>query len=176
MFGFLVMRLLYGVDIRKAGSGNVGARNAGRFGGKTAFLLIFLGDALKGTAVILLARSLHYSETVQLLGLGCAIIGHIKPITLKLKGGKGVSTFIGGMLAFQPWLASIIISAFLILYTFTKSFTFAGLGSFLTIPIVMLLESKTWQIVLIVAAIVGLVILAHIENMKERLRKHEQNV
>jgi acyl phosphate:glycerol-3-phosphate acyltransferase len=124
MFGFLVTKALYRKDIRLHGSGNVGARNAGRLHGKTAFVLIFLGDALKGGLVILLARYFGFSDPVQLVGLGMAILGHLKPITLNFKGGKGISTFIGGIIMFEPLLVSVIILAFLVLYPFTRASLF----------------------------------------------------
>lgn len=112
MFGYLVTKLLYHNDIRFDGSGNVGARNAGRLHGKKAFVVIFLGDALKGVLVILIARYFGFSDHIQLVGLGLAILGHLKPITLKFKGGKGISTFIGGIIMFEPLLILVIILAF----------------------------------------------------------------
>lgn len=133
-----------GISCISVGSGNVGARNGGRLRGAPAFAAIFLGDALKGASVILLGRYLNYAEPLLLLGLGFAIIGHIKPITLKFKGGKGVSTFIGGMLALEPWLAFVIIISFLVLYPFTKSFTLSGLGAFLAIPATIMIKSGNW--------------------------------
>ncbi|WP_052404894.1 glycerol-3-phosphate 1-O-acyltransferase PlsY [Bacillus rubiinfantis] len=174
MFGYLVMKYLHGKDIRMIGSGNVGARNAGRFGGKSAFVIIFLGDALKGVTVILLGRYLGYSEAMQLLGLGFAVIGHIKPITLKFKGGKGISTFIGGILAFQPLLTLVIISAFLVFYPLTKSFTLAGLGTLFMIPVVLLIGSDKVINCFIIFTIIILILLAHSQNIKERLTNHEQ--
>lgn len=171
MFGFLVTKALYHNDIRLHGSGNVGARNAGRLHGKKAFVLIFLGDALKGALVILLARYFGFSETIQLVGLGSAILGHLKPITLNFKGGKGISTFIGGMIIFEPLLAPVIIMAFLVLYPFTKSFTFSGLGAFLFIPPFLLISDYDWISSAIVLCILVFIFLAHSENIRVRLKK-----
>ena len=170
MFGFIVSKVLYRKDIRLIGSGNVGARNAGRLHGKKAFILTFLGDALKGTLAVAAARWLHFSEPLQLMGLGLAVIGHLKPITLKFKGGKGISTFIGGMLVFQPLLAPVIIAAFLILYPVIKSFTIAGLAAFLTIPVFLLIKQHDWLSCMLAAGILVLILLAHSENIKERLK------
>ena len=128
MFGFLITKIFYRKDIRVQGSGNVGARNAGRLHGKTAFVLIFLGDALKGALVILAARYLQFSETIQLIGLALAILGHIKPITLKFKGGKGISTFIGGIITFEPVLVPVIILGFRRSLPFFEKFYFSWIG------------------------------------------------
>ena len=171
MFGFLVTKALYRKDIRLHGSGNVGARNAGRLHGKKAFVLIFLGDALKGVLVILLARYFGFAYPLQLVGLGLAILGHLKPITLNFKGGKGISTFIGGMIMFEPLLAPVIILAFLVLYPFTKSFTFAGLGAFLFIPPFLLIIDYDWISSAIVLCILVFIFLAHSENIRVRLKK-----
>ncbi len=170
MFGFLVAKFLYRKDIRLQGSGNVGARNAGRLYGKTAFVLIFLGDALKGALVILAARYFQFSETVQLIGLALAILGHVKPIVLKFRGGKGISTFIGGMIAFNPLVIPVIIFGFGVLYPFLKSFTFAGLGAFLFIPVVLLFTSNDWISAIIEIGIIIMLYIAHADNIKERLK------
>ncbi|MEH7438544.1 glycerol-3-phosphate acyltransferase [Neobacillus drentensis] len=171
MFGYLITKMFYHKDIRHLGSGNVGARNAGRIHGKKAFILIFLCDALKGVVVILLARYLDFSAPVQLLGLGMAIIGHLKPVTLKFKGGKGISTFIGGMIMFEPLLIPVIIIGFLVLYPFTKSFTFAGLGAFLLFPVFLVINHVDWISCVIAGCLLIIILLAHSGNIKERLKK-----
>jgi acyl phosphate:glycerol-3-phosphate acyltransferase len=170
MFGFLITKILYRKDIRLQGSGNVGARNAGRLYGKSAFVFIFLGDALKGALVILAACTFQFSEAVQLIGLGLAILGHVKPVTLKFKGGKGISTFIGGMIAFNPLVIPVIIVGFGVLYPFLKSFTLAGLGGFLFIPAVLFFKSNDWISSIIEIGIIIILYIAHADNIKERLK------
>ena len=171
MFGHIITKTFYHNDILLYGSGNVGARNAGRLHGKKAFILIFLGDALKGVLVILLAHYFGFSEPIELLGLGLAIVGHLKPITLKFKGGKGISTFIGGIIMYEPLTVPVIILAFLVLYPFTRSFTFSGLGAFLFIPPFLLILDYDWISCVVVLGILVLIFLAHRENIKARLRK-----
>lgn len=171
MFGYLVIKSLYRNDIRQQGSGNVGARNAGRVHGKKAFVITFFGDAVKGAIVIGLARYLHFSESIQLLGLWIAILGHIWPITLKFKGGKGISTFIGGIVAFNPIIALVIILAFLILYPLTRSLTLGGLGAFIAIPVFLFYQNYTgWSCILAIALIITL-ILAQADDIRQRLIK-----
>jgi acyl phosphate:glycerol-3-phosphate acyltransferase len=174
MSGFFVVKILGNNDIRTKGSGNVGARNAGRLLGKKGFILTFLGDAAKGVLVIIIARALNYSEEIQLIGLTLALIGHIKPIFLRLQGGKGISTFIGGMITFEPVLIPMIMIGFLILYLFLKSFTFSGLGSFLLIPITLNYLDYSQLSCIISIGMLILLYFTHIENIKERLKKNEQ--
>ena len=174
MFGYLVIKLLYRKDIRQQGSGNVGARNAGRVHGKKAFVATFLGDAFKGVIIILVGRYLHFSETIQLLGLAIAILGHLWPVTLKFKGGKGISTFIGGIVAFQPLTAFVIVICFLILYPPSKSFTLAGLGAFIAIPFFLLYQGYSGLICSLASAIILILLLAQSEEILQKLRKPKE--
>ncbi len=170
MAGFVVVKLLGKKDIRTEGSRNVGARNAGRVNGKLSFILTFIGDALKGALVIIAGHYFGFSSDLVLGGLGFAILGHVKPITLKFKGGMGISTFIGGMIAFEPFTALVIIGGFLLLYPFLKSFTFAGLGSFLLIPISFYFLGTDTAVIMISGFLVMAIIYIHREDILERLR------
>lgn len=174
MTGFLVVRLIGKDDIRKQGSGNVGARNAGRILGKKGFILTFLGDALKGALIVLIARYFGFADEILLVGIALAILGHIKPILLGFQGGKGISTFIGAMITFEPLLIPIIIAGFLVIYLFIKSFTFAGLGSFVLIPIALYYLHYSNTSCFITIGILIILYFAHRENIKERLSKHER--
>lgn len=169
MAGFFVVKFLGNKDIRVEGSGNVGARNAGRVHGKTSFVLTFLGDALKGAIVILAGRYFGFTDEIILAGLGFALLGHIKPITLKFQGGMGISTFIGGMLAFEPLIAIVLIAGFLLLYPLVKSFTFAGLGAFILIPITLFFLESSWGIFLMSGTLVLIILYVHLDDIKERL-------
>ncbi|MET3575705.1 glycerol-3-phosphate acyltransferase [Bhargavaea ullalensis] len=92
---------LKGADPRTAGSGNPGARNAGRLFGITGFLAVFLVDALKGAAPVIAGRALGMPEALVAAGGLMAVSGHVLPLFGR-KGGKGVSTFLGAALAFSP--------------------------------------------------------------------------
>ncbi|WP_332118361.1 glycerol-3-phosphate 1-O-acyltransferase PlsY [Azorhizobium caulinodans] len=93
-FGILITRFAGTQDIRTIGSGNIGATNVLRTGRKDLAAATLLGDALKGTAAVLLARHFWGEPAALIAGLG-AFIGHIAPVWLKFKGGKGVATFLG---------------------------------------------------------------------------------
>jgi acyl phosphate:glycerol-3-phosphate acyltransferase len=174
MAGFFVVKLLGNKDIRLEGSGNVGARNAGRVHGKTSFILTFLGDALKGAIVIIAGTYFSFQPEIILAGLGAAIIGHVKPITLNFKGGMGISTFIGGILAFEPLLSIVLIAGFLILFPFTKSFTFAGLGAFTLLPFAIYIRTGTLGSSILTGILVLIILYVHREDIKERLEKRRK--
>ncbi|SFI95544.1 glycerol-3-phosphate 1-O-acyltransferase PlsY [Jannaschia pohangensis] len=97
-FGIVMARLFGLGDLRKIGSGNIGATNVLRTGNKPAALLTLLGDAGKGGVAVLLARALVGEDAAQLAGL-MAFLGHCFPVFLRFHGGKGVATFLGTLLA-----------------------------------------------------------------------------
>ncbi|UWQ13886.1 glycerol-3-phosphate 1-O-acyltransferase PlsY [Aliiroseovarius sp. M344] len=97
-FGIVMARLFGLGDLRQIGSGNIGATNVLRTGNKPAALLTLLGDAGKGGAAVLLARALVGEDAAQLAGFA-AFLGHCFPVFLGFKGGKGVATWLGTMLA-----------------------------------------------------------------------------
>ena len=107
--GVILARAMGLGDLRKIGSGNIGATNVLRTGNKRAAALTLLGDALKGVAAVLLARAFAAPDAVQLAALA-AFLGHCFPVWLGFKGGKGVATFLGLMLALVP-LAGVIACA-----------------------------------------------------------------
>jgi len=97
-FGIVVARIFGLGDVRKIGSGNIGATNVLRTGSKLAAFLTLVLDAGKGAVAVLVARAYGGEELAGLAAL-CAMLGHVFPIFLKFKGGKGVATFLGTLLA-----------------------------------------------------------------------------
>ncbi|GGD88313.1 glycerol-3-phosphate acyltransferase [Aureimonas endophytica] len=100
-FGLVLSKVFGYGDIRKIGSGNIGATNALRTGNKTLAALTLLGDLLKGTVPVLVGR--HFAgETGAMIGGAGAFLGHLFPVWLGFKGGKGVATYIGILLGLAP--------------------------------------------------------------------------
>lgn len=169
--GYLFVKFFYHADIQKHGSGNPGARNAGRIYGRKAFIATFLGDALKGSLVILIGRALQFSDIELLIGLALVVFGHIKPIIFSFKGGKGISTFIGGILTFEPLLAPIIVVGFLLIFPFTKSFTLSGLASLCLIPFFVTYMTNELGNLWVLSVLLLMLIFAHSENLFKKLNK-----
>ncbi len=108
-FGLLLTRAAGTADIRSIGSGNIGATNVLRTGRKGLAAATLLGDALKGTVAVLLARHLFGPEAALIAALG-AFLGHVFPVWLRFRGGKGVATFLGVSLALA-WPAALAFAA-----------------------------------------------------------------
>ena len=104
-FGLVLTRLAGTQDLRSIGSGSIGATNVLRTGRRSLAAATLVGDALKGTAAVVLARSLFGPDAALAAALG-ALLGHIFPVWLKFQGGKGVATFIGLLIALA-WPAAI---------------------------------------------------------------------
>ncbi|MFC4321594.1 glycerol-3-phosphate acyltransferase [Litchfieldia salsa] len=167
MFGFIVGKVIGRIDIRSEGSGNVGARNIGRTLGKGAFLLTLVGDVSKTVIVILVGNYLGFSILIQLVGFLLVIIGHIWPITLSFSGGKGIASFLGGILIIEPVILLYILGAFLICYFLFKSFTNAGLISITCSPLFFWVSDYNMTLVFVIVLINIIILYAHRQNIKE---------
>ncbi len=164
----IISKFFYKKNIQVEGSGNPGARNAGRVLGKKAFVATFIGDALKGAVAVLVARWLGFAAPVELLALFAVMLGHNYPAWLKFRGGMGVSTFIGGMLVFNPLMFAVFVGVFAVLYPFVKSFTIAGLSAVVWMPILVLIFSYGIPMFLIACLLAVLLLFAHREDLKEK--------
>jgi len=117
-FGIVIARALGLGDLRKIGSGNIGATNVLRTGNKPAALATLILDSFKGAAAVLIARQFAGEDAAQLAGL-CAFLGHCFPVWLGFKGGKGVATFLGlllglafplGLAACATWVVGALLT------------------------------------------------------------------
>ncbi|WJY26320.1 glycerol-3-phosphate acyltransferase [Sporosarcina trichiuri] len=118
-----------GRSVRELGSGNPGARNAGRVFGKGAFAAVLAADALKGALPVLAAAWLGCGPAVQLLVLLAVMLGHCFPAIHRFRGGKGAASFAGGLLAFDPFAAVPVVLLFAVLYPFMRRTTAAGVAA-----------------------------------------------
>jgi len=132
-------------DIRTAGSGNIGATNAARVLGKKFGACTFLGDMLKGYVPVLAARMLltdtHDPGSVQLAAALCgcaAFIGHLYPIYLRFRGGKGVATACGIMLALEPAIIPVLLIVFIGVAAVSRYVSLASLVSACALPLLLL--------------------------------------
>lgn len=132
-FGLLLTRLAGKGDVREIGSGNIGATNVLRAGGKGLAAATLLLDALKATAAILLAGQLWPgSETFAAAG---ALIGHLFPVWLRFRGGKGVATLLGVLIALLPIAAAVYALVWLGLLLTVRISSVAGIAAVVSAPI-----------------------------------------
>lgn len=175
-FGVIVARIK-GVDLRRVGSGNIGATNVLRALGMGPAVFTLLGDILKGTAVIAIGRYLSASGAVYegVMGIS-AIIGHNFSIFLGLRGGKGVATSIGVLLLYSPMVATITIVLWLAVILITRYSSLAALVSFGLLPINIYLFDCTRERLIVGGVITALLILRHAANIKRLVKGIEPRI
>lgn len=169
-FSFLVARAFGVADVRRVGSGNVGATNVLRSAGKTAGLLAFVCDAAKGAAAVSLA-ALAFPGRPALTALAAvaSVVGHMYPVWLRFEGGKGVATGLG---AFAPLVPKAALAALLVFAAVAALTRYVSLGSIagaLTLPAVAYEGCGACPAVWASAATLGLVILGHRSNLRRIL-------
>jgi len=135
-FGLFFGKAIGGVDVRTVGSGNIGATNVLRAAGKKAALLTLLADCLKGLVPVLVAALLFSDELVTVLSGVAAILGHSFPVYLKFKGGKGVATSFGVVLAVAPWTGLLCLITWAATAAIGKYSSLSALVAFALYPLV----------------------------------------
>lgn len=178
---YLVGKLMGHIDIRQYGSGNAGSTNVLRVMGKKAALFTFISDVLKPLVAILICRIIFKDEprisVVLYSGLG-VILGHIWPVFLKFKGGKGVASAVSliyfGLLDWK--VTCIIIILWIVSVSITK---YVSLGSVLfsiSIPVLFALFNYNIEYISIGAVIMALIVYKHIPNIKRLLNGTESKL
>lgn len=172
-FGYLIYYLTEKKDIRKEGSGNIGATNVLRTKGKTAGIITLILDVLKGALPIIYGL-IHFNNPVIIVfGGAMAITGHMFSIYLKFKGGKGVATLLGVLIAFSPKAALVLIAVFLVTIISTK---YVSAGSIMGVICVFfyIVFTNIVEVAMIFLVITILIIIRHQENIK-RIIKGKEN-
>jgi len=184
-FAVVVSRLMGLQDPRSFGSGNPGATNVLRTGNKKAAVLTLLGDAAKGSAAVWLAA---YAAKTFGLPVGivatCAVavfLGHVYSFFLKFKGGKGVATALGVLLAIEPWLALAVALAWMLVAYASRYSSLASITSAALSPLFYLLGGNVvWRmhpsIAFAILLIAAVVLYRHKENISRLLQGKESRI
>jgi glycerol-3-phosphate acyltransferase PlsY len=168
-FGLLIARLTGNVDLRRVGSGNIGATNVLRAVGKGAAALTLIGDIGKGAAAVMLARGLGASSWVLAAVALAAVLGHLFPIFLGFRGGKGVATTLGVVLAAMPAVGGLLILVWLLVAVVWRYSSLAAVAAAVAQPALAWLLDGRPVMVLFGVLSAALIFWRHRENIK-RLR------
>ena len=165
-FGYLIVRKKIGADIRQTGSGGTGATNVSRRAGKAAGVLTLLLDAAKGCAAVLIAKALTGDEWVIAAAAIAALVGHIFPVWLGFRGGKGVATGVGIFLVLAPIALLCAGVIFVAIVALTRYVSLGSIVAAVLIPVFVWWQSD-WR-PLLIAAVVGaaLIVFAHRGNIQ----------
>jgi glycerol-3-phosphate acyltransferase PlsY len=166
-FGLVLTRIAGKGDIRNIGSGNIGATNVLRTGSKLLAVLTLVLDCLKATAAILIAKRLFGDESAVFAATG-ALLGHLYPVWLKFRGGKGAATFLGILIPLLPIAAGIYALVWILLLLTIRISSVAGIGAAISAPITATILHSYYLPMLLGFAV--LVLWKHRENIF-RLRR-----
>ena len=177
-FGLIIVRIVRGEDVRMTGSGNIGATNVARSGGAKLGIATLVLDALKGYFAVLIASLASHRNPGIDLGLAaslaalCAILGHVFPVWLKFRGGKGVATAVGAFVGLAPRAILVVLAIFLLIVLISR---YVSLGSIVASAVFPLLafflyrsESSPAAFAVMLSASL-LIILKHKANIRRLL-------
>ncbi|HYV83785.1 MAG TPA: glycerol-3-phosphate 1-O-acyltransferase PlsY [Pyrinomonadaceae bacterium] len=165
-FGYLIVRGKSGADIRETGSGGTGATNVSRRAGKAAGILTLLLDAAKGCVAVLIAKAFGGDDWVIAAAAIAALVGHIFPVWLGFRGGKGVATGVGIFVVLAPVALLCAGVVFVAIVLLTRYVSLGSITAAVLIPVLVWVQSDSRT--LLVAAIVGaaLIVFAHRGNIQ----------
>lgn len=177
--GYYLVKWRLGQDVRDMGSGNVGARNVGRVLGLPGFLATLLVDFFKGTFAVWTV--LHFTGDNRLAGVAmlAVVVGHIWPVQLGFRGGKGVATLLGAICVYDFHLALAFAALFAGLYVWLRRTTLGGLIAIACLPLAAMFQDPEPLRSGIVSILAGMIWIAHRKNLLEEFslmaaRRHDQ--
>ena len=169
-FGFILTKIFLKKDIREIGSGNIGATNALRTGNKAIGYSTLVLDIMKAIAPVIYVK-IFYQEFLYIASL-CAFLGHVFPIWLKFKGGKGVATYVGILFAINIYFGVIFIISWFVTFFISKYSSLSSLIGAASIPIYLLILTQFDQVIFFTIMFV-LIFFTHRENIKRLKNKEE---
>ena len=164
-FALLLARRVGGTDVRYAGSGNVGAANVLRTTGGSVALAVMALDISKGCAIVLFADSVGASDGTLAASGAAAVLGHIFPIWLKFRGGKGVATACGVFSVLTPAAAAVSALAFVAVVWITRYVSLGSIVASLLLPVLAYVTDAPQPIVLSTTGVAMLVLYRHRANV-----------
>ena len=176
-FGYIVGKLFKKVDIREYGSGNIGASNALRILGPSLASFVVIGDIGKGIFSIYLAQHFNIDNLLILTITGLAVIcGHDWSLFLGFKGGKGIATTIGVVFAFNPIIALLAVTVWVIVIIITRYTSLSSIFALISIFVFTILFKQPYEYIAFGAIILILGIFKHKENIERLKSKKERKI
>jgi len=174
-FGLLLVYIFLGKNLKNEGSGNIGTTNVLRVGGKILALLTLILDSLKGFIIAAICKYFLHLEFWFIPGF-FAVIGHIFPIWLKFKGGKGVATSLGFLLAINPLLFFLAIVTWLLVAFAFKYSSLAALITFVLVPAYAYYLKINYIIFFTLTILTIIIIIKHKSNIIRLIKKQEDKI
>jgi glycerol-3-phosphate acyltransferase PlsY len=175
-FGYLIVRGKIGADIRETGSGGTGATNVSRRAGKTAGVLTLLLDAAKGCAAVLIAKALTGDDWVIAAAAIAALVGHIFPVWLGFRGGKGVATGVGIFVVLAPIALLCAGVIFVAIVALTRYVSLGSIVAAVLIPVIVWWQTDLRSLLTAAIVAAALIVFAHRGNIKRLASRTESRI
>ncbi len=175
-FGLILGWLVYRIDVRQHGSGNIGATNVLRLIGWKAALPVFLLDLAKGAAAVMIARYFFDAPLVYMAAGLAAMLGHSFSIFIGFKGGKAAATGVGVLGALSPWITLILLACFAIIIGLTRYVSLGSITCAALAPILFALFGFSFEYLVFALIMAILVIWRHHENVGRLLKGTESRL
>ncbi len=176
-FGLVLARAVAGKDVRTEGSGNIGATNVARVVGKKLGAVVLVLDALKGALPVIAAQHLFPGEPLFHDAVGvAAFFGHVMPVWLKFKGGKGVATALGVLVVLLPWAA---LAGFVVWMTLLIVFRVSSIGSLcgaVVAVVVGFVVHRPIEYPAVAVVFLLLMLITHRSNLKRLINRNENSI
>ena len=169
-FGFILTKTFLKKDIREIGSGNIGATNALRTGNKLVGYTTLILDIAKAVIPVIYVK-INFPELIYIASL-CAFLGHVFPMWLKFKGGKGVATYVGIIFSINMLLGIIFVTCWGVVFLTSKYSSLSSILGTLSIPIYLFITAETNSVIFFTIMFV-LIFFTHRENIKRLKNKEE---
>lgn len=173
-FGVLLTRWFVGADVRRAGSGNIGATNVARVGGKGLGIAVLLLDTAKGALPTLISIQLSPSAAVHAAVGLAAFLGHVFPVWLKFRGGKGVATALGILSVLEPWAALSGFLAYAVLFAILRVSSIGSLAGGVCALVAAFLSPRPKEYAVLTLVLFALMVFTHRGNIRRLLKRAEQ--
>ena len=169
-FGLILTKLFLNKDIRKIGSGNIGATNALRTGNKLIGYSTLILDIAKAIIPVIYVK-FNYPDIIYIASL-CAFLGHVFPIWLKFKGGKGVATYVGILFSINIILGFIFVASWVLIFLLSKYSSLSSIIGSISVPIYILITGQINDAIFFAIMFI-LIFFTHRENVKRLKNKEE---
>ncbi|MCD6174503.1 MAG: glycerol-3-phosphate acyltransferase [Planctomycetes bacterium] len=168
--GYYLVRLCTGNDVRNSGSGGTGARNVSRTLGKSGYAVTLAADIIKGVIAVGFALLLNIERWAVVVTFLAAVIGHIWPVQLRFRGGKGVAVMLGAMMVFDYRLLIVLVAVCALLYLFTRRYIISGAVGIFTLPATAVVLKYPMSEMIGMVVLILIILFAHRANIYEVFR------
>jgi glycerol-3-phosphate acyltransferase PlsY len=173
--GYYLTRFCAGADIREHNSKTTGARNVSRTLGKKGFIFTFSGDFLKGAIAVILALAMKVPEWTVIAAMVAVVAGHVYPVQLGFRGGKGVATMLGALLIYDYRFLIVLLAIFGLLFILSRRYIISGLVAIIALPFIALVTGHQTVGVVGIVILTILILWAHRVHLRNTILAGQKN-